>query len=605
MLKITLDEMLQEVRAKEALIKEPTEVTQMITMAAMEIAEAAQSGRVTILTDYDADGICSAYIMEKNLKAVNPNCEVTVQCNDRRGAYGLSPDIQGDAGSRYIVCDMGSNQLDLARERLGKDVIIFDHHLIEDDAVRAAFASLEPSTHSNCLCNPHALHKNDSENAQYCATGLAYRAYQETSRLCRTFEKPFYTSDKQDNTVAVMACIGTAADMVDVMDLNSYNRQILKDGLQRIDNADEQNLDFVIGNMLARCKVGDQITAHQLAFNVGAFLNSASRMSEISGENGAQKMYEAITGNERLSSTYRALDAMMEQNDERKRYISELTSEDSYKAFIENHRFGRQAMDNIGIYQLPDDVPAAFAGLVAGKLAEATDKAIICVTYSSARGTFTGSGRNAASNETSLKSFLDNAIDMYNGKKNTDEEKIHIKYGGHEDAVGISSLNDVEQLWDVVNEAKGNMRAKDSKEKVMLSITPAELAAPETLTKLQMLEPTGVGLQVPCTVIQGTETYRDKLFKSGRDDWKGIKITDSLTKTAITVDDWSYSPKSYPQTGKKGNEIALVASLSIGDYKGTHLELTAKPDRAFLKDRIKEVELMQNPPPKSAVNRED
>lgn len=605
MIEITLDEMLQEVQAQEALIKEPVEVTQMIAMASMEVVEAAQSGKVTIFTDYDADGICSAYIMEKSLKAVNPDCEVTVKCNDRRDAYGLSPDIQGNGESRYIICDMGSNQLALARERLGEDVIIFDHHLIEDDDVRAAFASLEPSTHSNCLCNPHALHKDDSENAQYCATGLAYRAYQEIGRLCKIFEKPFHTDPKQDNTIAVMACIGTATDMVDVMDLNSHNRQILKDGLRRIDNADEQNLDFVIGNMLARCKVSDQITAHQLAFNVGAFLNSASRMSEIADENGAQKMYDAITGDERLSSTYRALDALMKQNDERKKYISELTSDDSYKAFIESHRFGQEANDNIGIYQLPDDVPAAFAGLVAGKLAEATDKAIICVTYSNARGTFTGSGRNTASNETSLKSFLDNAVDMYNGKKSVDDEKIHIKYGGHNDAIGISSLNDVEQLWDVIHEAKDNMLAKDSSRKNMLSITPAELAAPQTLAKLQMLEPTGVGLQVPCAVIRGTETYRDKLFKSGRDDWKTLRVSDPSTKTSIDIADWAYSPKSYPQTGKKKNEIALVASLGIGDYKGTHLELTAKPDRAFLKERIKEVELMQNPPPKNAVNRED
>lgn len=598
----TLDEMLRDVQAKEALIKEPVQVAQMISMAAMEVVEAANSGKVSVLTDYDADGICSAYIMEKTLKAINPDCEVTVKCNDRRGSYGLSPDIQGDGQSRYIICDMGSNQLDLARERLGSNVIIFDHHLIEDDGIRAAFASLEPSTNSSCLCNPHALHKEDSDNAQYCATGLVYRAYQEAKRLCRTFEKPFHTSEKQDNTVAVMACIGTATDMVDVMDLNSYNRTILKDGLKRIDNADEQNLDFVIGNVLARCKVSDQVTAHQIAFNVGAFLNSASRMSELAGENGAQKMYDAITSDEHLSSTYRTLDSLMAQNNQRKDYIAGLTSSELYKTFIEVHRFGACAEDNIGIYQLPDDTPSAFAGLVAGKLAEATDKAIICVTYSNDKGTYTGSGRNSASNETSLKSFMDQALAKE--KEILGDEKISIKYGGHEDAVGISSLNDLFRLEQLIAETKEGMKAKDISEKSMLSITPAELAAPETLTKLQMLEPTGVGLQVPCTVIRGTETYRDKLFKSGRDDWKSIKITDPQTKTAVTVDDWSYSPKSYPQTGKKGNEITLVANLSIGDYKGTHLELTAKPDRAFLRERMKEAELLQSSL-KTTVNREN
>ena len=131
--------------------------------------------------------------MEKTIRAINPECDVEVECNDRRGSYGLSPDVQGTADTRYIICDMGSNQLPLARERLGEDVIIIDHHIIEDEENRKAFMSLEPSTHSSCLCNPHALHKDDSQNAQYCATGLAYRVYQESERLCKIYEKPFHT----------------------------------------------------------------------------------------------------------------------------------------------------------------------------------------------------------------------------------------------------------------------------------------------------------------------------------------------------------------------------------------------------------------------------
>lgn len=576
MKEITLDEMLADVQAQEALIHEPDEAYMMLTHGMEEVAEAARSGKVAILSDYDADGICSAYIMEKLVKAINPECEVTVSINDRRGSYGLSPDIQGDGESRYIVCDMGSNQLPLARERLGESVIIIDHHLIENDAIAEEFKK------DHRLINPHAFHKDDSQNAQYCATGLAYRLFQMAENVQALQE----TNEKLSNTMAVMACIGTATDMVDVLDINSYNRTILKNGLEAIDKADETNLDFVIGNMLAKQKVNDGITAHQLAFNVGAFLNSASRMSEVIEQNGAALMYDMLTSDATDFKTYRKMEQLMDWNADRKALISQLTSDPEYQQFIEAHRYGEQAQDNIGVYQLPDNVPAAFAGLIAGKLTEATDKAIICLTYSESRGTYTGSGRNAESNETSLMDFMKAALQ---------DSPVEIQYGGHEEALGISRLNDIEGFKKAVDDAKDLMLAKSTDDKTVLKLSAAELSSPDTLQKVLALEPTGIGLQIPSVEIRGVETFREKLFLKDNSQWKTVRIKDTEArgedgKPIVTdVKDWSYSPESYPQSGKKNNEIALIAELGISDFRGIHLELTTKFDRAFFAERQKEV----------------
>ena len=574
--KVTLDELIEDIKAKEALMKEPEDVTKMIKAVAGSVIDAAESGKVTILTDYDADGICSAYITEKLIKTINPDCVVRVECNDRRRAYGLDENVQGEDGVRYIICDMGCNQLDLARERLGDDVIIIDHHLIESDKIREEFVISKGT-----LCNPHALNKDDELNAQYCATGLAYRTYQEAARLCASLEKPFNTSEKQENTMAVVACIGTATDMVNVMDLYSLNREILKDGLKRIDNADEQNLDFVIGNVLARCKVADQVTAHQIAFNVGAFLNSASRMSEVMGENGAQRMYNALTGDPNSLQTYRELDELFAMNDKRKQLVGELTSSDEYKQFVEDHRFGDKANDNIGVYRLPDNTPAAFAGLIANKLADAVDKAIICVTYSNEKQTFTGSGRNAPNNKTSLKAFLDLALFGQD-----------VEYGGHENAVGISKLDSIDLLRDCIEIAKTEMKTKDIEERTFLDLSPAELTTPETLTKLQQaVEPTGIGLQLPPVVIEGVEMYRDKLFKKDREDWKTVRLNHPAAKNSIDVADWAYSPKAYPQYGDNGKSITVVAEIGISDFRGQHIELTAKTDRQLYAQTLENIEL--------------
>ena len=248
-MEITLDEIIKDVNEVERRACESEQTDEMITSTALEVVKTAlEKEKITILTDYDADGITSAYIMERLLKSVNPQCMVDVQCNDRRRSYGLDTEIQGDSDTSYIVCDMGCNQLNLAQERLGDDVIIIDHHLFDDKEAEAKFAS----TANARLCNPHALNEDDSNNAQYCAAGLAYRIYCNAKEICATQQKEFHTSEKQENTVLAMACIGTATDMVSVLDPNSYNRKILKDGINIIDNADENNFG------ICACKLQDK-----------------------------------------------------------------------------------------------------------------------------------------------------------------------------------------------------------------------------------------------------------------------------------------------------------------------------------------------------------
>lgn len=578
MLKITLDEMLEEVKVKEAVTKEAQDVTLMIKDTTNEVINAARSGRVTILSDYDADGICSAYILEHTLRAISPECDIEVQINDRRGSYGLSPDIQGEDDRRYIISDMGSNQLSLARERLGNNVIIIDHHLIENDSIRKDFISNE--NNNKGLLNPHALHENDSMNAQYCATGLAYRVFQEVPELAKEKNIQPHIDTKLENTMAVMAAIGTATDMVDVLDTHGNNREILKDGLHRIDNADENNLDFVIGNMLVRNNIPDGVTAHQLAYNVGAFLNSASRMSEIAGENSAMRMYNAINGDEQDAKTYRELDFLQEQNQQRKNLIGELTNSDEYKAFIQEERYGNNKDNNIAVYQLPDNVPHAFAGLIAGRLTQATDKAVLCVTYEDKTQNFSGSGRNAVSNKTSLKSFVDMIVEKEGEVFN--ERKLKIEYGGHNDAIGISSLNDITRLEQLVSKFADKMEQKSIENREFLDIKLSEISSQETLAKITALEPTGTGLQLPSVIVEGKENNRNQLHKKQRPDWKTVRIVDDETKEKFDIADWAYDEKGYPQFND--NRIALVAELGISDYKGIHVEMTAKTDREFSKE---------------------
>lgn len=585
MREITLDELIADVKAKEAVAEESNETALMIHNVGMQVLDAALGNKVTIHTDYDADGICSAYIMEKTVKQFNPECNVEVFCNDRRNGYGISPDIKVDTKSRHIILDMGSNQLDLIAEKFGTDTIVIDHHLIEEEKARNDFIV------NDMLCNPHALNEDDKDNAQYCATGLAYRIFEERQSLidARNYEynEGIWNTPapslppkdmKLENGIAIVACIGTAADMVDVLDIHSHNREIIRNGIEKINNADEQNTDFMIGHVLAQCGIGSEdITMHDIAFRVGAFLNSASRMSEITGENGSQRMYDAIAGGATAQNFYE-ISCLVQLNQERRNYMQKLQGDD-FKAFVNEQRF--HSNSNIAVYRLPDNTPSAFCGLIAGKLSESTGKAIICLSYSEEKDFFSGSGRNAESNA-SLKDFIDSIM------KSKDGANLSVAYGGHHNAIGISriSKDDYEKFVSLINSHKHEFE-RSSNECIVLKLSPEEISSPETLEKLKQLEPVGTGLKIPPVIIEGKELRRNQGFLKGNDNWKKISVKGIDTQ----ISDWSYLPDAYPQD-KKGN-IKLLAEVSIGTYRGQHIELTAKWDKDFFEEHTEELKSEQ------------
>lgn len=564
MKEVTLDELIADVHLKEENAEEPQETAEKIKKITNVIEETAKSSpHVKILTDYDADGICSAYIMNKALKSLNDKLDVQVICNDRRNAYGVPKDVTAEENTKYIVLDMGSNELDYIQNTFGKDTVILDHHLIEDENTKEAF-----KTCSNLL-NPKCTICDDGKSAEYCATGLAYRVYQTLTENCKDFQH----SEKLDNSVGIVACIGTVTDMVNVLDIHSNNREIIKNGLKLIDNADEQNTDFVIGNILSQCGIGkEDTTAHQVAFNVGAFINSASRMSELIQANGAQRMYNALSGNEHSAKTYFEISSLVSLNQERKNYIQSMQNKEYYE-FIEKHRFNDNG--NIAVFLLDDNTPSAFCGLMAGKLVESTNKAVICLSYNENTNCWSGSGRNAEGNE-SLKEFIDKVM------QSPEAENINIRYGGHHDAIGISALDNISKFAIAIDKYKDMLQKTDT-ERVILKLTPQEIGSDETLKKLQALEPVGIGLKLPPVIIEGKELRRNQGFLKGHSDWKKISVKD----LPIQVNDWTYSPDIYPQD-KKGN-IKLLAEVSIGTYGGQHTELTAKWDKDFFQERCGEL----------------
>ena len=563
---ITIDEFTERVRTKEKDMDEAFATTQMIQQTSIEVMSAAASGKVRILTDYDADGICSGYIMYRTIKALNSRCDVEVECNDRRGSYGLSPDIQGNPECQYIVLDMGSNQLPLARERLGENVIIIDHHPIEDERISNAFKSQNATLHNTCLCNPHAINIDDSQNAQYCATGLCYRIYEEAKNISKTQNLYFRTNRKQENSISIMAGIGTISDVVALMYANSNNRAIVKKAMQLINNADENNIDQNIGYLLTDAGIGlKDVTAKNVAFKVGAYLNAASRMSEVINVNGAQKMLNALLV-DNIDSRWE-LDELKDINTARKSMLLKLRGKDYYNT-IEDYRFGEHKDSNVVVYCLPLGTPSAFCGVIAGFIEEAVDKPayVLAPKKDSDGNTFyTGSARNA-DGYISLTEFMD----KING------QGFDCKYGGHRDAMGISRLDNFPAFMSAVISADSEAKLPFKDKPVeRLILSPIEFKSGVLKDKLLQLEPIGQGLELPNIEIE--DKIVSSSIKAKNPNWR----TQTM-QSGLNITDWSYSDNSYTQ-GSDGM-TKILCRIELNDYGGLHPELTVDYKRDFISE---------------------
>ena len=509
---------------------------------------ARHSGSVAILTDYDADGICSAYIMQKTLQSMNPDLQTEVVCNDRRASYGVPKFVSPEKDTQYIVLDMGSNELGYIMENFGKDTVVIDHHLTSESA-RMDF---EMNTN---LLNPHFLHEDDSLNADYCATGLAYRVFSELSE-----KYPERFNEETRNTLEIMACIGTVSDVVNLADEHSQNRFIVRQGLDRIHENSE--IDQTLRYVLKQCKVlNESTTAKDIGYSVGSFLNSASRMSSEIHENGAMRMYNALTGTNKTE-----IDNLMEINQQKKDLVKQM-QDDRYWTFVQQERFSE---NRVAVY-VTENTPSAFSGLLAGKLTDATDKAIICLAWHDDLQCYTGSGRNIAG-QSSLKEFLDRV---------TETAGLDVVYGGHHDAVGISRLgeNDLDKFVDTVKALAPEISREESYEMTVLNISSEELNSRETIEKIQALEPVGEGFRIPPVTVEGQVTNARTL--AGNENWESFQVN------GTKVIDWSFSEKKYP-LDNEGN-VKFLAEVGISNFRGEHIELSADWNYGFYQERQQEL----------------
>lgn len=218
------------------------------------ITRARDAGEpVMVFGDYDVDGVSATAIMSRGLRRFGVE-RVSQGMPDRvRDGFGLMPEQVEEAHARgvglLVTVDNGTSAFaaaDRARE-LGVDLIITDHHSIEDrlpGAVAVINPRLEPEGHPA---------------GALCGAGVAFKVATALNGTPNDLD---------------IAALGTVADIVP---LSGENRLIVALGLKHMKRHARTGLAQLAG--VAGFSL-DAVTSERIGFQLGPRLNAAGRLDD-------------------------------------------------------------------------------------------------------------------------------------------------------------------------------------------------------------------------------------------------------------------------------------------------------------------------------------
>ena len=339
------DEKIQEVLNNDMVLS--TSKAECVLQAVKRILKARESGeKVFVGGDYDADGICSTAIMKKTLDKLGIANGYYIPDRFKEG-YGLNAktvELAYQKGYRLIITvDNGvkAHEALLRAKELGMDVIVTDHHEIEEE-VEADIV----------------VHPDYMEDAYRYLSGAGV-AYEISRNLIGESEPALIT-------LCMVALIG------DVMPLYKETRKIVKKGLQLLSLRIPASVSCLLYNP-------SSITETDVAFSIVPKLNSIGRMNDSSNVN-TLVSYLLCEDEKQILSYSKALNKV---NDERKKR-SGLMSEKA-ETLLCGHPL--EVLTDVSFEE-------GICGLVAGRLCNSYHKPVIVMSENG--DLLKGSGRSVA-----------------------------------------------------------------------------------------------------------------------------------------------------------------------------------------------------------------
>ena len=435
--------------------------------AVEEILTAIEAGMsVRVIGEYDVDGICSSYILTKGLQLLGARVDTAIPHRIHDG-YGLNDSLIQEAArdgvGMIVTCDNGlaaAPQIELAGS-WGIKVIVTDHHEVPFVSERAEDTGEE--VRRELLPPALAVIDPKQEQCSYPFSGICggVVAFKVMGALAeRTGSRELGEAMGEFLEFAALATV------CDVMELRDENRILVKEGLKRLRNTDNQGLRAL---MEVNGIEPERLTAYHLGFVLGPCLNATGRLDT------ARRALELLQSGAK-SDAMSAARELKDLNDSRKNLT--LSGVEQAEIYIREHQLER---DKVLVVFLPE-VHESLAGIIAGRVRERYNHPVFILT----RGEegVKGSGRSVE------------GYHMYDAM--TEVKGYFTRFGGHAMAAGLSMREeDIEALRGELNR-NCRLCEEDFVPRVHIDVPmPLVYADEELAGELELLEPFGVGNPKP------------------------------------------------------------------------------------------------------------
>ncbi|HEX6110428.1 MAG TPA: single-stranded-DNA-specific exonuclease RecJ, partial [Ktedonobacteraceae bacterium] len=442
---------------------------------------------ITIFGDFDADGVTSAALLTRVLRALkHPDAPLDYyiphRIYEKRGLSKEAIDkIKARGTSLIITTDCGSSDFEEVAyaKNLGIDIIITDHHQ-PPEQLPQAYSMINP-------WRPDSAYKE----RYLCGVGIAFKLAQA---LFRTHNR-----EQEAQELLDLVAIGTIGDVAQLL---GENHTLVRLGLQQLNHTNNPGLRALI--QIANLQPG-KLRERDISYVLGPRINAAGRMEH------AGTAFHLLTTDDAEEARDYAQE-LEDLNQSRQQQTEELMK------LVREQAQGLSSDQVVLVYGKKDTWPEGIIGLVAGRLSEEIKRPVFVLS------------QDTESSRGSARSYGDyNIIEALRNRADLFE-----RHGGHAQAAGFTIANaNIEELRKHLLTWHENIQSSiealsENKETSDLTsnITEQEALAPmgtrkvdlfvnkpEELTydvfhKISLLSPFGAGNPEPTFRIDGLRLIR-------------------------------------------------------------------------------------------------
>jgi len=461
--------------------------------------------KITIIGDYDVDGVTSTTLMKLFFEEIDYPVEWIIP-NRFRDGYGLSANIiPRIAGTDLaITVDNGISAVYAAQlcKAQGIELIITDHHLLAPE-IPEAYAIIDQ--------------KQDDCTFPYEEVCGAQIAWYLIASLRSALKVDIRMMDYME-----LVAIAVIADM---MPLQHINRAMVIAGIENLNKSKRPAV-----RAFKEQSQKETISAEDIGFFLAPLLNSAGRMED------ASYAVEFLTSNNIYDARVR-LERLIDFNTARKAAEQEITQ----KALAASSR------EDSVIVAVGENWHEGVVGIVAARVARAFEKPCIVLTRSE-EGLLKGSGRSFSN------------CDLF---ALVDDCREHLeKFGGHAAAIGLSLDEKCLDAFKIQLEKNylAKNYAADEIDPDIVGVLSFKEVSFELTALMKKFEPYGQGNPTPKFLSKNVELYQvDTMGKEGE------HLRFSLMQEGILLPGVKFKTREKFDTGAKAD---IVYTVNENHFRG-------------------------------------